>query len=575
MNLTYLDNYEKWLSSDSLSAEEKAELNAISGDDREIRERFSFGLTFGTGGLRGIMKTGMNAMNVHTVAQATQGLANHILKCKKDNGGVVVGRDSRINSELFAKTAARVLAANGIKVYIFRDIQPTPELSFALRRLGCTAGVNITASHNPKEYNGYKAYWEDGAQLSLDDADAVKAEIDATDVFADVKYTDFDEAVEKGLITYLGEEMDEAYLAAVKAEAVNPDVISADADNLKIVYSPLHGTGYKLVPELLRSLGLKNLYVVPEQAEPDGTFPTVKKPNPEYRETLSLGIGLANKVGSDLMFANDPDADRMGAVARAKDGSFVTITGNQMGALLLDYILTAYEETGTMPKEPYAVKTIVSTELVTRICRAHGIRLYNVLTGFKFIAEVIKKREAEGHGTFVFGFEESYGYMKGTYARDKDGVVAAMLVCEMTAYYKLKGMTLIDALEALWAKTGYSLESTDELYIEGLDAAEKIKAIMEKLREDPPKTLGGVKVEAVGDYLKGEFTDTATGKKSPTGLPESNVMYFRTETGDVVIARPSGTEPKIKFYYLVSSSDKEHAPALLEAYKASIATYKN
>ena len=265
----------------------------------------------------------------------------------------------------------------------------------------------------------------------------------------------------------------------------------------------------------------------------------------------------------------------MGAVARAKDGSFVTITGNQMGALLLDYILTAYEETGKMPKEPYAVKTIVSTELVTRICRAHGIRLYNVLTGFKFIAEVIKKREAEGHGTFVFGFEESYGYMKGTYARDKDGVVAAMLVCEMTAYYKLKGMTLIDALEALWAKTGYSLESTDELYIEGLDGAEKIKAIMEKLREDPPKTLGGVKVEAVGDYLKGEFTDTATGKKSPTGLPESNVMYFRTETGDVVIARPSGTEPKIKFYYLVSSSDKDHAPVLLEAYKASIATYKN
>ena len=572
--MSYLENYEKWLASDSLSAEEKAELKAISGDDREIRERFSFGLNFGTGGLRGMMKTGMNAMNVHTVAQATQGLANHILRCKKANGGVVVGRDSRINSELFAKTVARVLAANGIKVYMFRDIQPTPELSFALRQLGCTAGVNITASHNPKEYNGYKAYWEDGAQLSLEDADSVKAEIDATDIFADVKYTDFDAAVKEGLITFLGEDMDEAYLAAVRAEAVNPGVISADADNLKIVYSPLHGTGYKLIPELLRRLGLKNFYVVPEQAKPDGTFPTVKKPNPEYLETLRLGIELANKVGSDLMFANDPDADRMGAVARAKDGSFVPITGNQMGALLLDYILTAYEETGTMPPEPYAVKTIVSTELVTRICRAHGIELYNVLTGFKFIAEVIKKREAAGHGTFVFGFEESYGYMKGTYSRDKDGVVAAMLVCEMTAYYKLKGMTLIDALEALWAKTGYSLESTDELYIEGLDGAEKIKAIMEELRENPPKALGGVSVEAVGDYLKGEFTDTATGKKTPTGLPESNVMYFRLDNGDVVVARPSGTEPKIKFYYLVSSADKEHAPALLEAYKASIAAYK-
>ncbi len=572
--MSYLENYEKWLASDSLSAEEKAELKAISGDDREIRERFSFGLNFGTGGLRGMMKTGMNAMNVHTVAQATQGLANHILRCKKANGGVVVGRDSRINSELFTKTVARVLAANGIKVYMFRDIQPTPELSFALRQLGCTAGVNITASHNPKEYNGYKAYWEDGAQLSLEDADSVKAEIDATDIFADVKYTDFDAAVKEGLITFLGEDMDEAYLAAVRAEAVNPGVISADADNLKIVYSPLHGTGYKLVPELLRRLGLKNFYVVPEQAKPDGTFPTVKKPNPEYLETLRLGIELANKVGSDLMFANDPDADRMGAVARAKDGSFVPITGNQMGALLLDYILTAYEETGTMPPEPYAVKTIVSTELVTRICRAHGIKLYNVLTGFKFIAEVIKKREAAGHGTFVFGFEESYGYMKGTYSRDKDGVVAAMLVCEMTAYYKLKGMTLIDALEALWAKTGYSLESTDELYIEGLDGAEKIRAIMEELRENPPKALGGVSVESVGDYLKGEFTDTATGKKTPTGLPESNVMYFRLDNGDVVVARPSGTEPKIKFYYLVSSADKEHAPALLEAYKASIAAYK-
>ena len=283
--MSYLENYEKWLASDSLSAEEKAELKAISGDDREIRERFSFGLNFGTGGLRGMMKTGMNAMNVHTVAQATQGLANHILRCKKANGGVVVGRDSRINSELFAKTVARVLAANGIKVYMFRDIQPTPELSFALRQLGCTAGVNITASHNPKEYNGYKAYWEDGAQLSLEDADSVKAEIDATDIFADVKYTDFDAAVKEELITFLGEDMDEAYLAAVRAEAVNPGVISADADNLKIVYSPLHGTGYKLVPELLRRLGLKNFYVVPEQAKPDGTFPTVKKPNPEYLET--------------------------------------------------------------------------------------------------------------------------------------------------------------------------------------------------------------------------------------------------------------------------------------------------
>lgn len=572
--MTYLDHYRAWLNSGRLTEAEKAELVAISDDDGEIRERFSTGLTFGTGGLRGIMKTGRNAMNVHTVAQATQGLARYVAKSGKCAKGVVIGRDSRINSELFAKTAARVLAANGIKVYMFRDVQPTPELSFALRRLGCAAGINITASHNPKEYNGYKAYGEDGAQFSLADADAVKAEIDGTDIIKDVLYTDFDGAVESGMIVFLDGNMDRAYLDAVKAEAIDPTVIARCADELKIVYSPLHGAGYRLVPELLHSVGLKHLYVVPEQATPDGSFPTVKKPNPEYIETLKLGIELADRVGSDLMLANDPDADRMGAVARAKDGHFVPITGNQMGALLLDYILTAYEETGTVPASPYAVKTIVSTELVTRICRAHGIKLYNVLTGFKFIAEVIKNHEREGNGTFVFGFEESYGYMKGTYSRDKDGVVAAMLVCEMTAYYKLKGMTLIDALEALWKKTGYSLEVTDDLYIAGVDGAAKISAIMNALRTSPPSSVRGIKVESVGDYLSGEFTDPETGKKTPTGLPSSNVMYFRLVNGDVIVARPSGTEPKIKFYYLISSSDKDHAPALLATYRATVAEYR-
>ncbi len=572
--MTYLDHYRAWLNSDRLTGAEKAELVALSDDDGEIRERFSTGLTFGTGGLRGIMKTGRNAMNVHTVAQATQGLARYVIKSGKCTRGVVIGRDSRINSELFAKTAARVLAANGIKVYMFRDVQPTPELSFALRRLGCAAGINITASHNPKEYNGYKAYGEDGAQFSLADADAVKSEIDGTDIFNDVLYTDFDDAAESGMITFLDEAMDRAYLDAVKAEAIDPTVIARCADGLKIVYSPLHGAGYRLVPELLHGVGLKHLYVVPEQATPDGNFPTVKKPNPEYIETLKLGIELADRVGSDLMLANDPDADRMGAVARAKDGHFIPITGNQMGALLLDYILTAYDETGTMPASPYAVKTIVSTELVTRICRAHGIKLYNVLTGFKFIAEVIKNHEREGNGTFVFGFEESYGYMKGTYSRDKDGVVAAMLVCEMTAYYKLKGMTLIDALEALWQKTGYSLEVTDDLYIAGVDGAAKIGAIMNALRTSPPSSVGGIKVESVGDYLSGDFTDPETGKKTPTGLPSSNVMYFRLVNGDVIVARPSGTEPKIKFYYLISSSDKDHAPALLAAYRATVAEYR-
>lgn len=569
----YLDNYKKWLNCEKLSKEEKAELAAL--DDNEIRERFTANLAFGTAGLRGTMKTGMNAMNVYTVAQATQGLANLIIRYGREKDGVAVGYDGRNNSPLFAKTAASVLAANGIKVYIFDDIRPTPELSFAVRECNCVAGINITASHNPKEYNGYKAYWDDGAQLSLEDADAVSDEIGKIDVFTGVKTVDFDSAVKDGKITVIGPEIDEKYLAKVQEQAVNSEIVKKVADDFKIIYTPLHGTGYKLIPEILRRTGVKNLYIVKEQSKPDGNFPTVVKPNPEYFDVFKLGIKLANDIGSDLIFASDPDADRLGAVARAKDGSFAGITGNQMGALLLDYILTAYEETGTMPSEPYAIKTIVTTELVSKICKMHGVKLYNVLTGFKFIGEVIKKHEAEGHGTYVFGFEESYGYLKGTYARDKDAVVASMLVCEMAAYYKSKGMTLIDALEALWDKAGYSLEKTDETYIAGLDGAEKMKAIMEGFRKNPPKDFAGVEITDIGDYLNEYFTHVADGKKTPTGLPKSNVMYFKLANGDVIVARPSGTEPKIKFYYLISSADKTKAPELLRAYQASIAKYTN
>ncbi len=569
----YLKNYHEWLDSDILSSEQIEELRGL--DEREIKERFSCYLSFGTAGLRGKMKLGMNAMNVYTVSLATQGLSNLIIKENQTDKGVVIAYDSRNNSELFAKTSASVLAANGIKVYIFDSLRPTPELSFALKRIGCAAGINITASHNPKEYNGYKAYGEDGAQLSPEAAAGVAAEMAKTDIFKDIKKVDFDSAVADGRITVIGKEIDEEYISTVIAESVYPEVIKSVADDLKIVFSPLHGAGYKLVPEVLSRIGFKHICKVEEQLLPDGDFPTVKKPNPEYREAFELGIKLADEVGSDLIVATDPDADRVGAFARAHDGEFVGITGNQMGALLLDYILTAYEETNTMPPEPYAVKSIVSTELATKVCKAHGIELFNVLTGFKFIGEVIKNHEKAGRGSFVLGFEESYGYLKGTYARDKDAVVASMLICEMTAFYKAKNMTLMDALDELYAKLGFSYEVNDEIYAIGLDGAQKIATIMDTLRNNAPAEIGGVAVSELGDYLEGTFTDMKTGEKRSTNLPKSNVVYFKLENGDVIVARPSGTEPKIKFYYLITSAeDINSAKQIFSEYKTVIDSFK-
>ena len=566
----YMKNYLRWLESDKLSAAEKAELAGIRDDDGEIRLRFTSYLSFGTAGLRGIMKTGMNAMNVHTVAYATQGLANLILKEGRAADGVAIAYDSRNNSALFAKTSAQVLAAAGIKSYLFDDLRPTPELSFALREYGCVAGINITASHNPKQYNGYKAYWEDGAQLPPEHADTVSAEMEALDIFTDVKLADFDKALSDGLIIMLGAKTDEKYLAQVVAQAVNPDAVKAVSDDLAIVYTPLHGTGHKLVPEVMKRIGLKNLYTVPEQMIIDGNFPTVPKPNPEYPQVFELGIEIANRVGSDLIVATDPDADRVGVMTRTADGSFMTITGNQMGALLLDYILTAYEETGSMPDHPYAVKTIVSTELAAAICAAHNVTMHNVLTGFKFIGEVIKNYEAKGYGSFILGFEESYGYLKGTYARDKDAVVASMLICEMTAYYKAKNMTLGDALQGLYARYGYCYETNVEIYMEGLDGAARMAAMMDTLRNDPPATFGDVPVELFGDYKTETFTELKTGKKIPTGLPKSNVLYFKLTNGDVIVVRPSGTEPKIKFYFLLLGKDKDEVLAKLEGYKKTL-----
>lgn len=568
--MNYLENYRRWRESDKVDAATKAELAAIEGNDEEIKFRFFKYLEFGTGGLRGTMVAGTNAMNPYTVAHATQGFANLILKEGRAADGIVIGRDSRLCSEDFARITASVMAANGIKVYFLDALRPTPVLSFSIRELHCVAGVNVTASHNPKEYNGYKAYWEDGAQLSPEQADLVSSYIAATDIFDGVKTVDFDEAVADGRITIVGAEIDDAFIQNVIAQRVDVNAIPSVADDLKIVYTPLHGCGYRLVPEVLRLCGVKHLYTVWQQMILDGNFPTVASPNPEYPEALALGVQLAKKVGSDLVIATDPDADRVGIMVRKPDGEFVTITGNQVGALLLDYILTAYENTGTMPEGPYAVKTIVSTEMATKICAEHHVELFNVLTGFKFIGEVIKKHDDVGIGHYLFGFEESYGYLKGTYARDKDSVVAVMLITEMASYYKAKGMTLYDAMEALFKRYGYYKETTVNVVMKGLDGLEKMGKLMESIRKNPPAELGGKKVVSMRDYQTETITDLVTGATAPTGLPKSNVLYFEAEGGNVVVIRPSGTEPKIKIYLLVNGDSRETADATLEAFRDSV-----
>ncbi len=565
--------YEKWLASPVVDEATKSELLAVKDDENELKSRFVSYLSFGTAGLRGTMAAGTNRMNVYTVAHATQGLADLILAENAAERGVAIAYDSRNNSRLFAETSASVLVANGIKVFLFESLRPTPTLSFALRYHKCIAGINITASHNPSEYNGYKAYWEDGAQLPPDHAAAVAASMEKVDIFEDVKRIDFSEAEKSPLLTVIGKETDEAYLQCVLEQAVNLDAIEKVADSLKIVYTPLYGAGYKLVPEVISRIGLKHLTPVEEEMTPNGDFPGIKNPNPEFKEAFTRGLALAKEVGSDLIIATDPDCDRVGVMIKGADGNFMNISGNQMGALLLDYIITAYNERGAMPSEPYAVKTIVSTEMVSKICAENSITLHNVLTGFKFIGEVIKKSEQTGHGSFLLGFEESYGYLKGTYARDKDAVVATMLICEMTAFYAARGMTLADALDKLYARYGFYRESTDSITMGGLDGLEKIAAIMKKMRTEYPTSVAGRAVTHVRDYKAGTITELQSGKTEPTGLPSSDVMYFELEGGDVIVARPSGTEPKIKIYYLVGDATKEAADAKIEAYKAVISAF--
>ena len=571
--MDYRKEYERWLTSPHLTEEERQRVAAVtSEEERELA--FGRTLTFGTAGLRSSMAEGPGRMNVHTVSWATRGIAELVIRAGGAERGVVIAYDSRHNSELFSRVAAEVLAAAGVRVYLFDGLRPTPELSFASRRLGCQAGINITASHNPREYNGYKAYWEDGGQLSPEDADTVSRVMDTLDILGGAPRLPLDEALSRGLVTMLGEDFDEEYLAALDETVIDREVLRRAADSLSIVYTPLHGAGRRLVPEVLRRVGLRNIHPVPEQMVPDGDFPTVHKPNPEYEEVFRLGIRLAEEVASDLVVATDPDSDRVGVVTRTKDGGFRTVSGNQMGALLLDYIIGARRRTGRMPEGAFAIKSIVSTDLVTRIAEVNGIRLYDVLTGFKYIAEVIKDHEARGEeGGFLFGFEESYGYMTGSYTRDKDAVGTTLMIAEMTAYYEERGMTLADALSELDEKYGVYRERTTEIYMEGLDGLARQRRTMAALRETPPATLGGARVVSVGDYSKGYFTNVDTGERTPITQPRSDVLYFITEDGDKVVIRPSGTEPKIKIYLLVHGKDEEEAMGKLASLSEDTAAF--
>ena len=565
--MNYNEIYRTWLDSDALNEEEKQELISIENNEELKAMRFSVPMDFGTAGLRSTMYMGIGCMNRFTVAQTTRGIAALVKAENGENRGVAIAFDSRNNSKEFARVSASVLASEGIKVYIFDSLRPTPELSFAVRDFGAVAGINITASHNPKEYNGYKAYWEDGAQINPEQAKIVSAEREKFDVL-DLSGTDYyEKGVEEGIITVLDENFDERYIEAVMATAINSDMVKSVAEDLKVVYSPLHGAGYKLVPKIFERIGLKYLYTVDSQMTPDGNFPTVKKPNPEYADVFEDGIKIANSVGSDLVIATDPDSDRVGVMARRADGSFVTISGNQMGALLLDYVINQRRALGKLGENAFAVKSIVSTDMAYKISEVQGVKLYDVYTGFKFIGEVVKAYEARGEeDAFLLGFEESYGYLLGSYARDKDAVGASMMILEMTAYYKKQGMTLCDALDKLYETYGIYGEQTVDIYMEGYDGIEKRKRVMSSLRENTPEEFGSVKVTEARDYLKCEIKNMITKEVTDTGFAPSNVLYYVLESGDKIVVRPSGTEPKIKIYVLAHADSKEALTKKLEAY---------
>lgn len=562
--MDYNKEYIRWLSSTKV---DEATKNDLRQYDEETKKLYFHGfLSFGTAGLRGIMAAGTNAMNEYTVAHATQGLSDLINDEKRADDGVVIAYDSRHNSRRFAEVSASVLCANGIKTYLFDSLRPTPVLSFAVRYLKCAAGINITASHNPKEYNGYKAYWDDGAQLSPALADRVSAFMSRVDVLDGVKRADLSAALNSSLLVYVGSDVDKPYLEAVESQLIDREAV-ARASGLRVVYSPLNGAGYRMVPEILGRIGIGNLHIVPEQAEPDGDFPTTPFPNPEFIQVFGPGIKLADEIGSDLIIATDPDADRMGVAVRGGDGGFTVLTGNQQGALLTEYIISALKRTGKYPAHPYIIKSFVSTELAAKIARANGCECYDVFTGFKYIGEKMNELENDDTDThFLLGFEESCGYLRGTYARDKDAVVASMLICEAAAYYAGEGKTLYDAMQDIYEKYGYFRESTESVYMKGLDGIKKMADLMAALRKSPPERLAGIKVKAYIDYSVPEKYDLKNGTKEKLPGGTTNSLYYILGD-DVVVIRPSGTEPKIKFYCMASEDTAEKAAKKLERFR--------
>ena len=559
----YMDDYKRWMEADLDDAALKAELKSIEGNEEEIKDRFAVALKFGTAGLRGVLGAGSNRMNIYVVRQATQGLANWV-KTQGGNQLVAISYDSRINSDVFAKTAACVLAANGIKVRIYDALMPVPALSFATRYYEANAGIMVTASHNPAKYNGYKAYGPDGCQMTDEAADIVYAEIQKTDILTGAKMMSFEDGMAAGLIQYVGEDCKEALYAAIEARSVRPGLCKSAG--LKLVYSPLNGSGLVPVMRILKDIGIDDITIVPEQQYPDGNFPTCPYPNPEIFEALRLGLELAEKSGADLMLATDPDADRVGIAIKCPDGSYELVSGNEVGVLLLDYICAGRIENGTMPKNPVAVKSIVSTPLADAVAANYGVELRSVLTGFKWIGDQIAGLEAAGEvDRFIFGFEESYGYLAGPYVRDKDAIIGSMLICEMAAYYRSIGSSIKQRLEEIYAKYGRYLNKVDSFEFPGLSGMDKMTGIMDELRANPPKEIGGYAVVKVTDYKKPE----------ETGLPAANVLIYALEGGATVVVRPSGTEPKIKTYFTTLGKDLAEAQAqkdqLAEALKPILA----
>ena len=567
----YLEEYKRWLEADLEDADLNPELARIEGNDEEIKDRFAVSLKFGTAGLRGVLGAGTNRMNVYTVRKATQGLANYIIKQNGQKKGVAIAFDSRRMSPEFADEAACCLAANGIKAYVFESLRPTPELSFAVRELGCISGIVITASHNPREYNGYKVYWEDGAQITPPHDKNILAEVAKVTSFDQVKTMAKEEAVAAGLYNVIGKEIDDRYMEELKKQSIHPEIIKAMAKDIKIVYTPLHGTGNLPVRRVLKELGFEHVYVVPEQEKPDGNFPTVAYPNPESPKAFELALKLAKEVDADIVLATDPDADRLGVYCKdTKSGEYVTFTGNMSGMLIAEYILREKTAMGTMPKNPALVETIVTTDMAKAIAKAYNVALIEVLTGFKYIGQQILGFETSKKGEYLFGFEESYGCLIGTYARDKDAISATAALCEAAAYYKQKGMTLWDAMIAMYEKYGYYKDAVKAIGLSGIEGLAKIQSIMETLRNNTPTEVGGYKVTSARDYKLDTIKNMATGEVKPTGLPSSNVLYYDLEDGAWICVRPSGTEPKIKFYFGVKGTSLKDAEEKENALGAAV-----